>query len=1197
MSKRKNIHTMKKPIRRLITPKKFISRFKNNPNSLTHRELNDIIKNERINGMKSRDTKQFKIDVITEYIYTSDKKLIARKRRLNLNLLKPIARQLPYILRGEHDSPKSDIYTARYVLRFKAPIKLRTYTSERLKFNPPINRLESMNQILMDIIGYFIGWEIFDIDEHDNTVANIEKNLDQIFNRQIGESGYIKLVSLITKTNNNPRKRLTRIYHMKLNDVLFNKLSLNIKSNNDIIKDGINCVSHYINTKYPDKRNKKFKQKVTQISDWTVNTLCDFLKDNKKQFICYDRNVRILDEFKLPNNQYIFRFMVSNEHLYPLDPGEITPLKKTYKYSNLPVTDLIYIKDLDKYSVDFLKYNKIVKIDISIKKKDNNDINNSIDNNDKSTDNNDKYDYPPDNNNNNEKLRIFHNDDIEDMGINFFNKSINVEPSINKQENHQKKNTVNKSTNITDIMNIVQFENDQNDNIIIDNDDDNDDDQQKSEYYISKFIGEIDDSLKIYTSDEVLYNEYIFLKKIFDYSPLSINFSAMQPLLFLCHKHKLYSTFIGDLNRPAAIFYNNPDIIDNLQAIDKTKCYSYILSKLEKLPILDVQCVVQRFDKNKMNINLTRFYHVKYLTGRNMYNGYRTGWVSGTLISSMLINKAITLDAISHFRVPRYEKNIFSTIIKKMIKTDPKMAKTIINKFIGMMSMKSNKSYIYYTNLTNSYDEITSLIADTSFLIKLKNNFYVEEVITDNTSKNNKNMLPINTLIVDTAVVMMINMTKQLKLLDKNVRIRSINTDGITFSSDIIDVNKLHFIGTKLKDWRTEQVRIMDCKRVFKRVEMSTVRTKLRPIKFENIIKNMDLLLNRNVLFNCYAGCGKTYFAIQLIKYINKYTDSSYLVIGNKYSTLGEYMTNNMRCRVIQYFLFNSNIKSFNDEFKSYDYIIIDECGLFGKSEWTYIYENIQEDQYIIALGDHKQLSPINWKEYRYTNNKTPLETVDVLNFFQYEVTLNNNYRNNYSNDDYNKMLSTQQFKYTDHLNLANINRVSKRNICITRKTMNKMNTKYTETWIESFADMKVKRGEVLISEFEHNQNKTKQLIEMGLYNGMYYTIKEFNNSKIILSLSEDYHDFTEDKPDYELTETQFKNMFNYSHCITLYRAQGASIPDNEYGIHEIDKINNNPRFLYTALSRRKIEKDNSHLYYDITNNIESSEDESDDEF
>ena len=88
----------------------------------------------------------------------------------------------------------------------------------------------------------------------------------------------------------------------------------------------------------------------------------------------------------------------------------------------------------------------------------------------------------------------------------------------------------------------------------------------------------------------------------------------------------------------------------------------------------------------------------------------------------------------------------------------------------------------------------------------------------------------------------------------------------------------------------------------------------------------------------------------------------------------------------------------------------------------------------------------------------------------------------------------------------------------------------------------------------------------MNIFNSCFYNICEYDDENITLADDQDNI--------YTVSAERFKQNFNYGYCLTLFRAQGRSIPYDDLGIHEWDDIRMDGKALYTCLSRIQVPLD-----------------------
>ncbi len=159
--------------------------------------------------------------------------------------------------------------------------------------------------------------------------------------------GYVK-VHRITIILTKPRRVVGSIREMKVKKIKFNKLNLNIKSNNDDIDE--NCVDFYLIPRYGKTKGliKKIR-KLAEVNDWSVKSLINFLKNSGIPFYCFRADLTCIEYYKNRKTRLkTFYFIVSNEHIYPITRAELKALKKM-KYDKLKIKNIEYKEDLHDF--------------------------------------------------------------------------------------------------------------------------------------------------------------------------------------------------------------------------------------------------------------------------------------------------------------------------------------------------------------------------------------------------------------------------------------------------------------------------------------------------------------------------------------------------------------------------------------------------------------------------------------------------------------------------------------------------------------------------------------------------------------------------------------------------------------------------------------------------------------------------------
>lgn len=839
------------------------------------------------------------------------------------------------------------------------------------------------------------------------------------------------------------------INEMKVKKIQFNKLPLNIDSNYDNIN--INCVNHYLTQNYRHVRGfiKKIKN-IDVLKEWKLHELLTFLKESEISFKCYKQNLKIHEKFTGKSKEKIFRFIASNEHIYPVSLSEITNLKK-HCTNKIHIKEIKYIEDLSHFVSEMIIHHKIQKYSINKKRLEDHDIT----------------------------------------------------------------------------------------------------------YVFTKVL--IDDIL--YINDKNVFDSYELFKKQRIFTPLTYDFSIDTPLQIIAKDKKLESSYNNFLDTPKPCYFNNPNINDiDIKSLDKNKSHSYSLCQLEYLPRITSKNHVTIYD-NKFDIN--NFYYISKVK-KNYFNMLSVGWCSGHRIKNLLDNIEI-----SHYVKPYLIKNPFSKIINDSFKINPDLSKIIFNIFCGKCMVDQFKHCEFYESITNSMNEIQTLLCDdveetyiseldsdlpnpevltrykkqyTDFVM-LDNGMYAIKKIFEPTLKYKLNYRPISHFIIDNAINTIYEKMQSIVKIDPNVQFRAIKIDAIQY------ISKINFkcdTNTELSGWKYEEAKLSEYNCIFNNKSNKI----MLPIKTYDEL-DLDLLLSKSSLIDCLAGAGKTHYIIN--KILPKIKDKNYIVIATKHSTLIPYYLGGFKSKVFQGFTFgNQNMKK---KFANLDYIIIDECGLVDDIQYKYIYENISKKTILLSFGDSTQLNPIGYQ----SSDNSPLTSYQILKLYNQKFEMKSNYRNNYTVDDYDNMKKLS-YELTDYEE-SRFNRMNKQNIAVFNVTCQMVNDYITKDWIDIFEGLKVKNKGMLFSKFK-DQKQYKLFKSIGVYNSCYYSIIGYDHNNIYIK--------DEYQKEYTINKDLFKDNFGHGYCITVFKAQGLSIPYKDIGIFDGEYIKNDGRYLYTVLSRIK---------------------------
>ena len=646
-------------------------------------------------------------------------------------------------------------------------------------------------------------------------------------------------------------------------------------------------------------------------------------------------------------------------------------------------------------------------------------------------------------------------------------------------------------------MNISSFnyiDNENNYYLVINNPD-----YKKCELILEKFG--LKDQLTAYTTLKNIYKiiEKLYLKSFID-SFLPDN------------HHFIKSAFNYNNEKNVLEMEELKDIDYTIDTIDKNKCYSWALRSLSFL----INCDIKKHNWKLYdgdNIIAHYLYVVKpemssiLLPSTNIYTGEH-------LIFSK--KEGLKFNIIEVLECDKHD-NYYKSLIDDLInKTDMDTFKKIINIMIGKFERNTeilcNRKIIDICN--KDQQEVNG-----GHYMPLNDVYKLQfEFKKDYNILNRK---PIAIQIKDKSRVILYNQLKEMKLNTKDII--QVKTDSFTFINRGQDYSK--YINENINGWKLEN---------YKAIKPRKVIDKQRTFKYKNTY-------NMNRFYDCYAGCGKSYFIKSEIDNIyRKNNINDYIILTPSHSTLKEYKKNCYNCNVIQKNTYFNKIPKENN-------IYIDEMGMLDNKAWNLIYMCYLADKKIHAFGDFKQLLPV--LEETTFNKKNFINKV-----FTYQLNLNSNFRNNFSKEYYDKLINTTNKKWL----LNQVIKYSTKNYWeadIIIAYRNKTRKKYNDLMLKKLGfNNKYEPGIKIIC-------CDNELSKKEIFNKFEYTIKSSDDKNIII---------TDDINDIEISLKEYDNHFELGYCRTLYSVQGDTLNSFYYPLEDKNFLNN--RQVYTLISRLKQE-------------------------
>ena len=630
--------------------------------------------------------------------------------------------------------------------------------------------------------------------------------------------------------------------------------------------------------------------------------------------------------------------------------------------------------------------------------------------------------------------------------------------------------------------------------------------------YDGKILSFVYNNIRYYEGNDEETVQYILDRfGILDrwYAGLSIN--AIGGLLEKVYNIKGCDSFIPNDEKfvKGGFNYNNPLVDETICiTIDKNKCYSNALQRLLNLIICDIR--INGYAKYNGESIMTYYLYNVEIEGPCILlpqNGLYTGGFLKYCRREGLKFKII------EFLETTITKNLYKSLIEDLYeKLDPQEAKKIVNIMIGKFeSPISTTKNLKFNKMCNEKE------ADT--FEGYKKEIYGKYILCydEKDTFNIYNKKPISIQIKDESRKMLYEMMKDLNL--ENEDIKQVKTDSITFINKNDDYKK--YIGKGLDDWKIETYTPIIPKDIHK-----------INLTLEQNCKGE----NTNELWDCYAGAGKSY---KIINEVIPKLNGDYIVLTPSHACLKDYRKLGLKCDVIQKYIYANETNLANN-------IIIDECGMLNKNSWDYVYKLHLTGRKIMAYGDFKQLLPVDIV-------KKQLNTLLFTNnLFSNINKMNTNYRNNFTKEEYDKMMGCSYSEKGELINKYNAKNYYEADYIITYK--NETRRKYNQLMCERLDIKKLDDvGTKLIC-------KTNKLASKNIYNKFMFIVKEATDDNMVI--------LTDGEEDYEISLKQLNSNFDYGYAVTLYCIQGASVKSIYYAPEDMDNLTG--RGVYTLISRLK---------------------------
>ena len=618
--------------------------------------------------------------------------------------------------------------------------------------------------------------------------------------------------------------------------------------------------------------------------------------------------------------------------------------------------------------------------------------------------------------------------------------------------------------------------------------------------------------------------------------------------------------------------------MSKLKCIDKRKSYSYELMNLKYLTKIDMTKSVVNTDPNQELIE-HYFYVIEpkessiLLPDTNLYWGEcvilaKEEGLEFTVIQSYSVRRKI---------VPNDYRNIINQLytIRGVEKDDIKL---VVNAMIGQMEINHGITYYPTVEKVGNKEECESITGFMDYIgdkdniptpldyedddewEKVKNSEWWkdDDLWAVSTSENpyfrmeNKKSIAIQ--IKDASRMRLYNTMKLLKLKTKDIAY--INTDCIAFIQAKGTKRKLKKLTEYLEylpidGWRFEELK----EEIFEKKynAYNNIRSPfIAPIN------------NKNILYDCDAGCGKTY---NIMNVVIPTLGNDYMVLSSSHSALREYRQKGLNAEVLAvYRAYLGKPETYPEATN----IICEEFGMFNYGQLKYIYKLALMGKNIMAYGDYGQLLPVNMTDRKYEANGE--EWLSLM--FNKRVRLTTNYRNDFTPEYYKGLREGDKEYAMEQMRLHRTDTYKDAEVIIaftniTRHKYNKM--KCDDLGIP----YKINKHGIPHFDPENLPPKGTKIIcytnsckKEGMYNSYIMKVHKCVGNDIVMVMDKEI--FMIPLKQFFGKETGRDRMkFEFGYARTLYSIQGESIKGGIYYPDE-DIYHLTPRGAYTLISRIK---------------------------
>ncbi len=605
-------------------------------------------------------------------------------------------------------------------------------------------------------------------------------------------------------------------------------------------------------------------------------------------------------------------------------------------------------------------------------------------------------------------------------------------------------------------------------------------------------INYFNDTISSFTHDKVFYfynDEYLQCKEILTHYGIEdkitpfTRFSNILNLIAKLYSDENIDSFLPINHQKSAFLYNSPTVQDKpLDTIDKNKAYSSIFKNLPYLLSTDYRTTT--VETTNIKIEESALYIASAETPnilmpkQDIYSGQHIKYCQGKFVFKIH-------EKLKCKKHPNFYKHIINDLYEKVPEN---IAKRIVVKTIGTYQISPKVNQNHKVIITTEEERNRTLHSH-----KIHDS-YIEFHPNDKVS-NLYNRKPIAIQIKDKTNQLLYEKMIELNLKDEDIV--QINTDSITFYAKDIQIKLDNTLdGWKRSKYTPSTANIFD--------------------RQHPIVSFFQPTINNNLLITGYAGNGKSYH----IKH-NLYTENA-IIISTKHSAIAQHRKEGLNAQVIQAYEYSNTLPTEN-------IIIVEECGLLDKQQWDILYKCSLLNKQIIALGDFQQLLPVE--------QQAPFNSPQFINhLFNTHETKNDNYRNHFTTDYYDSLLTGSKEYLKEQLLTHSTKTPEEADMVIAYRHI--IVDKYNDYMLDHHKKTIYDNDVPIIA-------KSNELRDRNIYNNFTFTTGEI-----------------------ELTEDELKH-FKPAYARTLYNLQGDEVKSFYVAPEDLHWFLT-PRATYTLISRLK---------------------------